>query len=546
MNDTYKSRTTVVFLACCLLYCIIIANLYRIQILQHDFFVHLGEQQYNVTVTTPPPRAPIYDRSGKVLLAFNKDSVAAFVLPKKISSLDTLEPFLERYFPQALERLDRTQSSYFMYIARKLTDEQLNLIQEHDVPDIQLLNEPSRYYAVPCAGHTLGITDIDNKGLFGLELLYNNQLAGKPTTYFLEKDARSGRFYFKKQTAVAGKDGAPLHLTLDANLQFLAYEELKATIAEFNAKEGAVIVMDPKTGHILAMAIFPDFDPNNTRQICMELTKNKIITEEYELGSVCKVFVAMAALEEGLITLDELIDCENVLTTFIDGRRVNTVKSSVAGIIPFHEVIEKSNNIGIAKVARRLGTKLYEHYIKIGFGKKTGIEFIGERTGFVNPPHNWSKQSIFSLSYGYEITTTLLQLACAFSMIANKGYTVQPTLIMGTPPRMGTQPLYTPETIETIQQILEGTVLYGSAKKARIQGYKVMSKTGTANILVDGKYDSNRNMYTCAGIIEKGDYQRVIVTFVRECPKKNMYASMVTAPLLERVAQKTLINDKIL
>ncbi len=316
---------------------------------------------------------------------------------------------------------------------------------------------------------------------------------------------------------------------------------------QFHAQEGAVIVMNPKNGEIIAMTCMPDFDPNNTKQIPLNHTKNRSITEEYELGSVIKVFAAMAALEEGVVTLDELIDCENVKTAYVDGRKINTVPSSVAGIIPFSEVIEKSNNIGIAKVVKRLGTSLYDHYIRIGFGKKTGIEFPGERAGFVNPPSSWSKQSLISLSYGYEITATLLQLACALCMIANNGYPIKPTLCITqkSTPQQG-KPLYSSKTIATIQQILENTVLQGTAKKAHIKGYRIMSKTGTANLLINGEYSPTHNIYTCAGIVEKGSYQRVIVTFIKEVPQKNMYASTITAPLFERVAEKTLIHDKIL
>jgi cell division protein FtsI (penicillin-binding protein 3) len=342
-----------------------------------------------------------------------------------------------------------------------------------------------------------------------------------------------------------GKEGSPLHLTIDGTLQFLVYEELKTTMTQFSAKEGSVIVMNPATGEIVAMVTLPDFDPNNTKQIALENTKNRIITEEFELGSVIKPFATLAALEEGVVTTDELIDCQNTITAYIDGRRVNTTPTSVAGIIPFSQVIEKSNNIGIAKVVKRLNTKLYDHYIRIGFGKKTEIQFPGERAGFVNHPTHWSKQSLLSLSYGYEITATLLQLACAFCMIANDGYAIVPTLIFNTPPQKSAQPLYSGTTIATIKQILENTVLQGTAKKAQVKGYKVMSKTGTANLLINGHYDPTRNIYTCAGIVQKGDYQRVIVTFIKECPQKNLYASYVTAPLFERVAEKTLIHDKI-
>ena len=182
------------------------------------------------------------------------------------------------------------------------------------------------------------------------------------------------------------------------------------------------------------MVTYPHFDPNNTHTASAELCKNSIITDAYELGSVIKVCAALAALEENVVTPDELIDCKNTETTYIDGRKINTVKAH--GIIPFTDVIAFSNNIGIAIVAKRLDKKLYDHYKRLGFGTKTGIEFPGENSGFVNPPEKWSKQSIISLSYGYEISATILQLACAFCTIAT-GHHVVPTLLIRSYPSTG-------------------------------------------------------------------------------------------------------------
>lgn len=507
--------------------------------------MNLGEKQYAVRVTINPPRAPIYDRFGKYL-AINKESMAAFILPNNLESPATLQPFLKKYFPQAVNRLQRSKNSHFMYVARKLSQDQIDLITKRNEPDIKFLAEPSRFYPIASAGPIIGITDIDNHGIAGLEMLFNKQLSGKPITYFLERDARSGHFYFQRQTMIEGKQADSLSLTIDSDLQFLAYEALKKTISEFQAQEGSVIIMNPQTGEIITMVTYPDFDPNNTKNIALSNTKNRIITEEYELGSVIKIFTALAALEEGVVTPDELIDCENVKTTYFEGRKINTVSASVAGIIPFSEVIEKSNNIGIAKVAKRVGPKLYDHYRRVGFGTKTGIEFPGERSGFVNPPQRWSKQSLISLSYGYEITATLLQLAKGFCIIARNGYDLQPTLLMPPKKQSDSKRLYSQETINAVKQILENTVNQGTAKKARIKGYTIMSKTGTANLLVNGEYSPTKNLYTCAGIVEKDGYQRVIVTFVKEASKKNLYASIVAAPLFEHVAEKMLIRDKIL
>ncbi|MDP3889034.1 MAG: penicillin-binding protein 2 [bacterium] len=544
MINQFKLHSSIVFIVFCAGYAVIIFNLYLIQIRDSTFFTQIGSQQYHVTVTQTPPRAPIFDRSGKHYLAMNNDCLSAFALPTKITHPERLKSFLKRHFPQALEQLHKKKNKYFMYVKRKLSKEQLDLITKANLADIYLLHESSRFYPIESAASIVGLTDIDNKGVLGIELMCDKTLAGIPTTLSLEKDARSGYFYFKKETKKMGSLGNPVCLTIDSDLQFLVHEEIQKTHDQFAAQESAAIIMDPKNGEILAMASFPLFNPNDTQQLIIEQTKNKLITDAHELGSVMKVFTALAALQEGVVTPDELIDCKNSKTAFIDGRKINTVEAR--GIIPFCDVIAYSNNIGIATVAKRLGPSLYDYYLKLGFGNKTNIELPGENKGFVNPPENWSKQSIISLSYGYEISATLLQLACAFSLIANNGYAVKPTLILNTSPtNTAKEKLFSDTAIKIIKDILERTTQNGTAQRAAIQGYTIMSKTGTANLLTDGIYDPNKNIYTCAGIVQKGEYQRVVVTFVKQAQRKNLYAATVAAPLFEKVVQKMLIHERI-
>jgi len=546
MNKSYKIRTVLTFLLFCSLYLVVAVNLFLIQIMQNSFFKNLGKNQYNVTITMQPKRGPILDRSGKQFLAMNKDCFSAFILPRQIIKEKKLIQFLETHFPQAVKRLEKSKEKHFIFVKRKLTDDQVNIIKKSKIEDIHLLKEPNRFYPIESTSTIVGITDIDNKGLSGIEFKFDTLLSGAPTTFSLEKDARSGCFYFKKETKIEGKTSSSVTLTIDSDLQFLATEELTEWAAKYGAKEGAVLIMDPKNGDILAMVNYPYFDPNKKMSFSPEKSKNSIVTECYELGSVIKVFAALAALEEGVATMDEMIDCKGKKSAYIDGRQINTVKAH--GLLSFSEIVEKSNNIGIAIVAKRVGKKIYDHYKKIGFGQKTNIAFPGEQRGFINPPNKWSKQSIISLSYGYEISATLLQLAKAFCMIARNGSLIQPRLVLTSNKSTDNmeKPIYSLESITAIKQILENTTLRGTTKRARIKGYKVMCKTGTANLLVNGKYSQDDNIFTCAGIIEKGDYQRVIVTFLKEIEKKGVYAQSVAVPLFEKVAEKALINDKII
>ena len=545
MDSSINNRVPLVFVFFMLLYGVIIINLYRIQIHQHNFFSQLGKKQYHKQIIKQAPRAAIYDRAGNVL-ALNKEGLSAFINPKHVQHMAEIKEFLNYHFPDAYKRLLTHETDNFMYIKRRLTANEEQLLCTSGYTDIKLLAQPSRFYPVASTGPIVGLTDVDNQGLFGIECMYNKQLIGTPTISVLEKDARSGNFYFTKQLTQQGEHGIPITLTLDSNLQFLVYEELKKSIDHFNAASGAALVMNPDNGELLAMVTIPDFDPHALRIESIETTKNRAISDAYELGSVMKVFTALAALEEQVVTLDELIDCKSTTRCSLDGRTVNTVPGTQRGIVPFHEVVAASNNIGIAIIAKRLNTKLYDHYRRLGFGSKTTIELPGEQSGYITPPDKWSKQSIISLSYGYEIAATLIQLARAFGIIAHNGYPVQPTIILNSSPvEKQEPPLYSPESIASINEILERTTRTGTAKKAAIKGYKVRSKTGTANMVINGAYDTTKNIYTCAGIVKKNSYQRVIITCIQQAQGTNLYASTVAAPLFEKVAEKTLIHDKI-
>lgn len=592
MIHSFRFRSTLIFFLFVALYAIVGINLYTIQIKNHAFYKKIAEQQYHVTITQTPARGPIFDRTGRNYLAMNKDYIAAFILPNQLADKQKTLCFLQKHFPHAIKRYENSKDKHFMFIKRRLTEQEITLIKAENNPDIFLLSEPGRYYPLTCASPIIGLTNIDNKGLLGLELLHNHTLAGKPTVCCLKKDARSGYYYFNKETTSQGDLGQPLHLTIDADLQFLVQEAVQQTVDKFHAKEAAALIMDPHSGEILAMISYPYFDPNNGKQSNPDNFRNRIITDAHELGSVMKVYTALAALEEGIVAPDELIDCHNTLTTVIDGRTINTVQAH--GIIPFKDVIAFSNNIGIAIVAKRLGTKLHDYYQQLGFGCKTGIKFAGESAGFLNPPDKWSKQSIISLSYGYEVSATILQLACAMCVIAT-GEKVTPQLMRFNPsihssslgncdehsgrtekgscsnkmkniPQISNQDLsnsvrpecfvehsetkciegFSESSRNTIKEILERTTQYGTARRAKIKGYRIMSKTGTACMLIDGKYSHEKNLYTCAGIVEKDNYQRVIVTFVKEAQQKNLYASTVAVPLFESIAERMLIHEKII
>jgi cell division protein FtsI (penicillin-binding protein 3) len=382
----------------------------------------------------------------------------------------------------------------------------------------------------------------------GLEQEYDEILRGTETTHVLKKDARSNHFYFEKELTVQGTPSEPIHLTIDADLQFKITQILQNTVEELQAKEGALVIMNPENGEICAMASYPYFDPNNVEKLDMETTKNRPATQAFETGSVIKTFCALAALDLQVVTLDEMINCENTKETYVDRIRVRTIQPH--GTISFKEVIQFSNNIGTVKIAKRVNEKLYDYYRALGFGQPTGLNFPGEQKGFVNHPKKWSAYSIVSLSFGYEITSTILQLARALSVIYNGGYLITPTLTKKESTELKnikstSAPLISEKTRTDIDTILAGCVQEGSGKRGNIKGYKITGKTGTSNILENGKYNEDKHLNTFIGYVEKGDYKRVITVYVKES-KKAAYSSIITAPLFGKAAQALLIHDHII
>lgn len=539
VKKNYKPRVLIIFIFFILLYLIILARLSILQIYGQNFFKNLAKQQYQFQLKLNPNRAKIYDRTKKTPLAFNIQTYSVFVLPKQFKEKEKILSFLKKNYKNSYQQVLKNKRKKFIWLERHLSDDRLKWLQNIKLQDIHFVKEPSRFYPFKPTGSITGFTNIDNSGIAGIELQFNKRLQGKYTTVELKKDARKNSFYFDKKIIDKGKKGKKVILTLDSNLQFLVQEELEKTINEFKAKEGSVLIMNPDNGHILVMTNYPGFDPNKKNIKNLEYTKNKIVTECYELGSVIKTFSALAALEEEVVTPNEMIDCEGKYT-YIDRFKVENWKT--VNVISFSDIIRLSSNVGIAKVIKRLGIKFHTHLKRLGFGKKTGIRFPGERSGFVNHPENWSGSSLIVMSFGYEMTATLLQLGKAFSVIANGGYDIEPVLVTKPIKTKNTfsKKIYKSKTINQIKGILQ---TIGNRYAKGLNGFRVMGKTGTARSLVNGKYSTKKHIYSFAGIIEKENYRRVIITFIKEPEKSGLWASQITAPLFNKVAEKMIIHD---
>ncbi|MFA6534822.1 MAG: penicillin-binding protein 2 [Candidatus Babeliales bacterium] len=552
----YKIRLGVVLILFGFLFTIVLIRLFLLQIYRKNFFRVLASQQYNFSVKVNLPRGEIFDRSGQELLAFNRSVPSAFILPHQFTEQKKTENFLKRFYSAVYKKMKARPDKHFLWLDRVLTDDQVEDLKKKGTSDIQFIDEPRRFYFSPSSAHLIGFTDIDSKGISGIELEFEKWLGGKPMQITIQKDARSKNFYFGKEIEKAGYYGKPIKLTIDKNIQNLAFEELESAIQNYQAESGSVLVLDPENGHVLAMTNYPSFDPNQKNIQKLDITKNFIVSECFELGSVMKAFLALAALAEGVVTLDEIFDCQGKIA-YVNGVKVENWKS--LGELSFADVIKFSSNVGVAKVVMRLGPKLYDHLKKVGFGTKTGIEFPGERDGFVNPPKNWSRSSPIVMSFGYEIMASLLQLGRAFCIFSNGGYLVNPTLVIEPKikPEIKNKTSCHPELVSgsincssskiklyddnVISKMRE--ILSGVGNLHPIRGCTVMGKTGTARCAIPGGYSDKEHIYTFVGILEKGDYKRVIVTFVNRPQKTHLWASEVAAPLFQRVAERMLIYE---
>lgn len=537
----YKTRVFIVFSLFVVFFLVIMTRLFLLQISQHDFFSGLAEQQYAINLSVKPPRALIYDRNKKLPLAFNLQTQSAFVVTPFTDPAVTI-PFLKKKYPQVYARMQAHSGKHFFWLDRFLSEQKYNVLKEKDFRDIHFLDEHQRYYPYQeLTAALIGLTDIDNSGIAGLELFFNKQLAGTESQIWYQRDARSGQLYFNQKIQQRGKKGTQLISSIDTTLQAIAYDELSRSVNEFSAIGGACLILNPETGEVLSLTTFPTVDPNQKPLPSLDLIKNTALCDIFELGSVMKAFCALAAFQEKVVGFEEPIDCEGRFA-YINGFKIENptiqllnILAEHNNILPFCDVVRYSSNVGVAKVAQRLGPKLYTNLRRLGFGNKTNVTFPGERAGFVNSPERWSRSSLTVMSFGYEIMASLIQLAKAFCIVANGGHDITPTLIKQEKACMGKQ-LFATQAVGDLKNIMEKV-----CGKYSIPSFRILGKTGTARCIKDGHYTNSALRCTFAGIIEKGSYKRVVITFINEPQAR--WASDVAMPLFWHIAQRMIVQD---
>ncbi|MES1254348.1 MAG: penicillin-binding transpeptidase domain-containing protein [Acidobacteriota bacterium] len=527
------------------------ARLVYLQLAKHDDYVALLGRQQLRTRPTPAKRGDIFDRHGRLLAtSIDVDSVVA--IPSAIANAKDTVAKLCRVFGDCTgaERADLVarleQANQFANIRRQVSAEQARRVLALNLDGIGFIKESRRFYPnQELAAHVLGYVGVDGNGLAGVESTYDSQIRGKAGRVLVQVDAKRRAYARSERPATTGSN---VELTIDEYLQHVTEQALHEGVIENRAAGGTAIVMNPHTGEILAMASEPTFDPNEYADSEDVERRNRAVQDIYEPGSTFKTVTAAAAIEEGVMPIDTLIDTNPGYIKIDSSRIVRDTKNH--GVISFIDVIVESSNVGAIKIGFKVGPGRLSQYVqRFGFGRRVSPDFPGESAGIVWNADKWTDSALASVSMGYQIGVTPLQMASAVSAVANGGTLVQPRIVRAfyrDNVRRVVEPkvlrrVITADTAATLTSIMEGVVERGTATPAKIAGYTVAGKTGTAAKLVNGHYSKSDYNGSFIGFLPSRD-PVVTILVVLDSPHgpHGYYGGNVSAPIFKRIAESTL------
>jgi cell division protein FtsI (penicillin-binding protein 3) len=510
-----------------------------LQGLHNDFLQAKGESRYSRVLSLGATRGMIVDRNNEPLaISTPVESVAASPADMETtpSQLAKLAHLLEMDTAEVRRRLADSKRE-FVYLKRQLPPDQAEKIVELGVPGVFLQREYRRYYpAGDVMAHLIGFTDVDDKGQEALELAFDPDLTGKAGTRRVIKDRR-GRIIEDVDSIRKPQDGAKITLSIDARIQYLAFRELRNAVLEHRAKAGGIVVLDARTGEVLAMANLPSYNPNNRGKLDPKRTRNRAVTDLFEPGSTLKPFTASAALEAGLFKPETVIQTAPGYLT-IGNRTIHDAHPQ--GALTVSQVIQKSSNVGAAKMALSLPAEnMWTLFRQVGFGAVPASGFPGEVAGKLRAYATWKPIEQATMSYGHGISVSLLQLARAYTVFANDGEVVPLTLIKREASVEMVRVLK-PQTAQAVRAMLELAVLPGgTAPKAQISGYRVGGKTGTAHKL-EGRTYANKYVSSFIGLAPASNPRLIVAVMIDEPSAGQYYGGTVAAPVFSQVMAGTL------
>jgi cell division protein FtsI (penicillin-binding protein 3) len=547
-----RSRLRVAKIVFVILFAVMAGRAFQLQVLQGEKLKRLGERQHLKEWIVLPKRGAVVDRTGEPL-ALSLEAQSVYARPHRIRELDSASRNLARILGLKVADVKQklTSDKPFTWIKRQVTPREAEQIQALSVEGIGMFYEPHRYYPQgQLAAHVIGFVGRDAEGLEGLELHYNHYIRGESGSSVTERDALGRRVLAEGVDGLQIPPGADIHLTLDKSIQHLAEKELEATITKYRAKAGVAIVMEPRTGEILALANYPSFNPNNFSKEAAPNRRNRAVADSFEPGSTFKTILAAAALEEGIVGKEDLFYCEMGKYGYA-GKIIHD--SHPHGWLPFYRILQVSSNIGFTKVADKLKKDRYFKYIeKFGFGQLTGIDAPGEVPGLLRRPESWSGVDLATHAFGQGISTTPLQMVAAYGAIANGGFLMRPYLVRRVVSPRGEilsehQPhvvrrVISERTARLVSSILTGvTHEGGTGVTASVEGFEVAGKTGTAQKadLANGGYAARKRVASFVGFVPADDPRLVLSVLVDE-PEVNVYGGVVAAPAFRNIARGAL------
>jgi len=547
VGNKHNRRINSVYFIFVFLFLVISVKIIYLQAFRSKFFKNLAKNQHYRILRFEGGRGDILDRRRRIL-ATSISCYSIFVDPSLVCNLQKIAQQLSSVLSIPEKDISKKikGGKRFVWVKRKISFADKEKIKLLNLKGVGILKERKRFYPqAELAAATLGIVGIDNKGLEGLELQYNDYLRGKDGWVKVLQDSVPQDIALSSQI-ITPQEGADLILTIDAQIQYWAENYLKDSVEKFKAQRGSVVIMDAYSGGILALANYPGFDPNDSGSFSAENIRNNAVCDMFEPGSVFKEVALLAAISSNSFSDNELIFCENGKFK-IPGMVLHDYKPY--GDLTFKEVFIKSSNIGVAKVISRVGANNYYQFIKrLGFGELSGIDFPGEAKGLVKPYRLWSKTSEFIIPMGQEIAVNIIQLARSFSVVANGGYLVKPHIVKSIcsydfcediPLRR--KKIFSQDVIEKAKNILIEAVEKGTGKKAGVEKRIIGGKTGTAQKFDSkiGKYSSSKYRANFVGFIEDIDPPLVIAVSVDE-PRKSHFGGVVAAPVFKNISQKII------
>ncbi len=513
-----------------------------LQIRNKDFLQNQGDVRHMRTVEVPAYRGAIIDKSGEPL-AISTPVDSIWLNPKELLAQPEFIPALAKAVDINVKdlkiKLEQKKQKEFIYLRRRVDPQIAERVKKIDAPGVGLQREYRRYYpSGEIAGHVTGFTDIDDNGQEGLELAYDNWLQGSAGAKKVIKD-RYGRSVENVENIKSPSEGRELKLSLDKRVQFIAYRELKKAVTKHKARSGSAVVIDAQSGDILAMVNQPSYNPNNRSEFKGNKYRNRAVTDQFEPGSTIKPLAVATALEMGIINPNTKFD------TAPGSMRIgkNTIKDvRNYGEINVKTIIAKSSNVGVSKIALCMPPdKLMATLFDVGFGVDTSSGFPGEASGQLVAKERWHDIERATLSYGYGVSTTALQLAQAYTVFANEGKLKRVRIVNDEQQRVQDEQIFSQKTAGQVLKMMEMAAGdEGTAPLAQVANYRVAGKTGTVKKSIAGGYSDDKYIAVFAGVVPVSKPRFVMVVMIDEPSNGDYYSGKVAAPVFSEVMADVL------